>query len=126
MGLSISLILILVYQFIPSKADKKQLTEPFVLSLWDIGFVPSVSSNVINDFTFNMMKIDSEEATLMPVQFSSFIGRPIILHFFGPHGGPCVEELPSYDQFCKDSKVVNIAICSGKTPPFRGIKILST
>ena len=88
------------------------------LTLWDLDYVPSHPPKTLDDFDLLLIKTqDNADVQPTVTKFSTFKGQPIILHFWATWCGPCVAELPSYDQFSKTSRVVNIAVCVDKTSP---------
>ena len=88
------------------------------LTLWDLDYVPTRPPKTLDDFDLLLIKTQ-DDGNEQPVvtKFSTFKGQAVILHFWATWCGPCVLELPSYNQFSKTSKIVNIAVCLDKTSP---------
>jgi thiol-disulfide isomerase/thioredoxin len=119
LGMGIALIGVILYKTITLSTKNPELSpDKPSLSLWDLGYVPEKPVKTISDFDLMIIKQqDKTEVQPTAVKVSSFKGQPIILHFWATWCGPCLIELPHYDRFAKNPKIVNLAICIDKSPP---------
>ncbi len=117
-GIVIALMTVIFYKKVALNNKASESLPQENLTLWDLDYVPSHPPKTLDDFDLLLIKTqDSADAQPTVTKFSTFKGQPVILHFWATWCGPCVIELPGYDQFSKTSNIVNIAVCVDKTPP---------
>lgn len=120
LGIGIAFIGIIIFKTFSFISNKKADTSSSEssLTLWDLGYIPTKPAQSVEDFDLMMIKQDAKTDTSPEaVKFSSFKGKPIVLHFWATWCGPCLIELPDYNRFAKNQKIVNIAVCVDKSPP---------
>lgn len=117
-GLFVFLIYIFRSEFFPKTETTVQSQQQ--LTLFDINFTPFMSNQSLpmGKLKFYTRNKDGgwkiEEKSLR-----DFSGKPLIVHLWATYCGPCVKELPMYDQFVESagSHIENIALVVGKVDP---------
>jgi thiol-disulfide isomerase/thioredoxin len=104
--------------FIPKQEEKNQSEQ--VLTLLDIDFSPFVGDQKLPKGTLKFYKKDDDgKWNFEQKSLAEFVGKPMVIHLWATYCGPCVKELPLYDQFVETTSkdIQHIAVMLGKADP---------
>lgn len=77
------------------------------VSLLTINYIPTKSEKPIEGGKF--WKVSASQTNAEEANLTSFVGKPVILHFWATFCGPCVKELPELDEYAiKHSDKVHV------------------
>ncbi len=118
-GVIIAVVSVILYKCCPSLTKPRQdQTEELALTLLDLNYTPTAPLKSVSDVSFTTYKqVGDNQFEEKQIKLEDYKGKPVILHFWATWCGPCVMELPKYDEFASNETVHHIAVASENQTP---------
>lgn len=96
----------------PAISKSQTVAEKKEVSLLSINYVSTSDAKPIEDAQFLEVSVSAPDKKIRTL--SEFKGKPVVLHYWAPYCGACVEEMPGLDEFAakygKDVHVIAISV----------------
>lgn len=84
----------------PAISQSQAVAAKKEVSLLSINYIPTQAPKPIEDASFLEVSVSGSDKKTRTL--AEFKGKPVILHFWAPYCGPCVQEMPELDAFAAE------------------------